>query len=119
MSEPSAVALVLYDALDLLVEEEFDGAAAGFFGHPTAPDSTRQDERILFEEWLLFDWRDTNGRGLLERARDEPALIKEQREQCRQLQASNVYSYWQVMDTMRGYGITLEDVYTGQQYNLR
>jgi tetratricopeptide (TPR) repeat protein len=117
MSDPSAVEAVIHDLFGLLDDEEEDEAFHAFFGD-FAGHEQKHDEMILYEEWLLFDWRDADSKSLLARGIDERSFTRDQRERCRQL-LNNIYSYWQVVDVLPGYSLTLEDVYTGMQYKVR
>lgn len=119
MSEPSAVALVVYDLFDLMDDDEDDIAFHQFFGDDASHNAVDHFEMILFEEWLLFDWRDIDNNSLLKRGISESSFTKVQRERCQQLLANNIYSDWQIVDRVIGYGITLEDVYSGEQYKVR
>lgn len=119
MSEISAVALVIYDLFSLMDEGEDDTAFHQFFGDFSGHGKVEHSEMILYEEWLLFDWRDAFSKALLERGLAEPSFTKSQHERCEQLLATNVYSSWQLVDRVLGYGFTLEDVYTGERYKIR
>ena len=118
MSEASAVAPVIDDLIGRMDDEEFDIAFHEFFGNTASHNEVDQFENMLFEEWILFDWRDKNGKTLLDRGEKEPSFMAMQRQRCLELK-NNVYSYWQVVDSMPGYGITVEDVYDDKQYKIR
>jgi hypothetical protein len=119
MSSFSAVGLVLYDVIAHLNEDEQHKAEKKI--ERVLGVGNRQptkEERILFEEWLLFEWRDVTGESLIDRALRDGSLTVEQEERCRVLQQTNIYSYWGAKDIVPGYGFTLIDRYTKQPYRV-
>jgi len=120
MSEPTAVGPVAGDVLGLLEEEEWENAERHFFGalRPTKGFGHNNDE-MMFEEWVLFEWKDAKGSLALERAVGSPSLSSYQKSYCRSLLDSQHFSYWRVVEIQQGYGFTIEDLYTGKTYKIR
>ena len=91
-----------------------------FFGKNAIPDPGDTELWSYYAEWMMFDFRQKNGRTFLIDCvlLNPDNLDKKIIDQFKQIAESQNYSNYQILDIKRGEWINLEDVYTGKIYKV-
>lgn len=96
-------------------KEFFDGAD---------PEATRQlylgkVDEPLFNEWLMYDFRFFDGKGMLDKFYEEnPMSIPEYRRSIYKALTENYYGFWEVLEVRTCVGLTIKRLIDGEIFDV-
>lgn len=78
-----------------------------------------EEEEPLFNEWLIYDFRFSDSKGMLEKFYAEnPLSIPEYRRIIYKALAENYYGFWEVLEVQSHKGLTLKRLSDGKVFDV-
>ena len=78
-----------------------------------------EDEEPLFNEWLTYDFRFSDGKGMLEKYYTEnPHNIPEYRRKIYKTLMENYYGFYEVLEVRRMVGLSIRRLHDGKKFDV-